>query len=1147
MSATSPTGSSKNAKINLEEQVTQFKWMDVIRKDEIDTARSLLDSSQHSSVNQALVMCAQFGTVKMMTTILQYVFDHVQLVDINYQDSNGDTCLHHASKGGRTAIMEQVYRMSMEYELSNNTVILDDTLLNNDAKDILLLAKNHQIAQLIENQRSHFMMNVYQQLYNFIVNKEQVRKFETILSYPRVKKLIDLNVDLDHVGVMNVGDGSSVLGALLHVACEHNSGDYVNLLLKYHCDPLVRDRKGRLASDRTKDERILKLLKGVLAQQSYTSLAISSSPVLQQSQSSSSAQNGKTPQKLTGTLYKWTNYAGGYKKRYFVLADGTLSYYRSQMEYPVKCRGMTSLIIAKVWVDPSDKTRFDLIMGNSPQMNDSGLAELSLTQSSSKSLHNSGKMMDDSQSNHTKAKSESGKQSKHERKLSDKGITRWHLRAEHPMETKRWIIAITEAKQWLQDHGDIPRAALNQKSGAAGSGAMVVQRKLSELSDSGDGFPQNSGFRGSFNNSNTQMLKSYNDVDRGSISDQDVLGDDSYASLKDKDKEGDKVYEDLMQQLLKNAAFIVQQHNELLSKIPNLDKQVLDMIQSSGESLQTIVTQVSKKIDDREKSWRKRLQREEQIKHIWEENLRVLAMEHDSLQNNASKQIASMSPKAKTVGNAQKVDLEQEEEEELDEFYDAIGDSLSTADYQSDGDASGGKTVSLMDSIAQGYPSAQQFRKTLPSLGKRPPEISLWSILKNNIGKDLTKIALPVFFNEPLSMLQRLCEDMEYSNLLDIAASRVNPDPNGLDTGRFERVLFVAAFAMSNYSSTQGRAGKPFNPLLGETFEYVRRDKNFRYLSEQVSHHPPISACHCESDSYAFWAQAHLKTRFRGTSLEIIPLGTCHVLLKSTGEHYSWKKVATQVNNLVIGKLYVQHFGDLVVTNHSTGDTCTVTFKQSGWTSRNQYELEGDVKSADGKVIYKLSGGWDDKLVCKPVLSDTQIEQLVKGSKNPYVGSDVQTQSLSRRSSLLRTSMSSASKSAHGDSSVGGGFVIWKRHPVSELAEKQFNLTDFAITLNELPDELRHKLPPTDSRLRPDQSAMENAEYELADQEKVRLEGSQRKRRHEREGEGAEWEPLWFQREIDEDSGEEHWVYRDNYWQCRRSGKWPEQVLPIFD
>jgi hypothetical protein len=33
--------------------------------------------------------------------------------------------------------------------------------------------------------------------------------------------------------------------------------------------------------------------------------------------------------------------------------------------------------------------------------------------------------------------------------------------------------------------------------------------------------------------------------------------------------------------------------------------------------------------------------------------------------------------------------------------------------------------------------------------------INLWSILKSFIGKDLTKIPLPVNFNEPLSMLQR--------------------------------------------------------------------------------------------------------------------------------------------------------------------------------------------------------------------------------------------------------------------------------------------------------------------------------------------------------------------------------------------------------
>lgn len=33
--------------------------------------------------------------------------------------------------------------------------------------------------------------------------------------------------------------------------------------------------------------------------------------------------------------------------------------------------------------------------------------------------------------------------------------------------------------------------------------------------------------------------------------------------------------------------------------------------------------------------------------------------------------------------------------------------------------------------------------------------VSLWGILKNCIGKDLSKIPMPVNFNEPISMLQR--------------------------------------------------------------------------------------------------------------------------------------------------------------------------------------------------------------------------------------------------------------------------------------------------------------------------------------------------------------------------------------------------------
>jgi len=43
-------------------------------------------------------------------------------------------------------------------------------------------------------------------------------------------------------------------------------------------------------------------------------------------------------------------------------------------------------------------------------------------------------------------------------------------------------------------------------------------------------------------------------------------------------------------------------------------------------------------------------------------------------------------------------------------------------------------------------------------------------MIKDNIGKDLTKVCLPVYFNEPLSSLQKCFEDLEYSYLLDQAS-----------------------------------------------------------------------------------------------------------------------------------------------------------------------------------------------------------------------------------------------------------------------------------------------------------------------------------------------------------------------------------------
>lgn len=73
-----------------------------------------------------------------------------------------------------------------------------------------------------------------------------------------------------------------------------------------------------------------------------------------------------------------------------------------------------------------------------------------------------------------------------------------------------------------------------------------------------------------------------------------------------------------------------------------------------------------------------------------------------------------------------------------------------------------------MELIGFDYPRVQR-RKALPDPKEKEKSVSLWSMIKDNIGKDLTKVCLPVYFNEPISSLQRCFEDVEYSYLLDRA------------------------------------------------------------------------------------------------------------------------------------------------------------------------------------------------------------------------------------------------------------------------------------------------------------------------------------------------------------------------------------------
>eukprot|EP01137_Pigoraptor_chileana_P004457 Opistho-2@46124 len=394
--------------------------------------------------------------------------------------------------------------------------------------------------------------------------------------------------------------------------------------------------------------------------------------------------------------------------------------------------------------------------------------------------------------------------------------------------------------------------------------------------------------------------------------------------------------------------------------------------------------------------------------------------------------------------------------------------------------------VTLDEQLAQS--SARQRRTALPSEDTRG-NFSFWTVMKNSIGKDLSKIAMPIQFNEPISFLQRLCEDYEYTSALDEAA---NVDKNASSA---LRTAFVAAFALTSYSTTDGRVGKPFNPLLGETYECVREDMGWRYIAEQVSHHPPITSAHCESRSWACWQEYRLCSKFRGQYLKVMPEGCQFVRIKATGELLSWRKPTTTIHNIILGKLWIDHEGDIVVTNHTTGDIATIHCHPWSKVGKTYREITGHVHDAEGNEVLELTGGWETSVEAKPV----------------------------------------------GDSDVAAPVTLWTCNPRIPEAAKQYGFTKFAAQLNEM----EAGVCPTDSRLRPDQRLMEEGKIDEGAKEKTRLEEKQRSVRKAREAVGRPYTPRWFTKKGKPDNDDVIHVYKGGYWDAKKKGVF-EDVADIY-
>ncbi|XP_036176948.1 oxysterol-binding protein-related protein 1 isoform X2 [Myotis myotis] len=507
-----------------------------------------------------------------------------------------------------------------------------------------------------------------------------------------------------------------------------------------------------------------------------------------------------------------------------------------------------------------------------------------------------------------------------------------------------------------------------------------------------------------------------------------------------------------------------------------------------------------------------KLEQEQEKTKILSEALEALATEHHELEQSL---VAGSPPSVLSE----------------DEFYDALSDSeserslsrleaVTSRSREEEGQRlipgkhrmSEGQDCGGGDALSNGI---KKHRTSLPSPMFSRNDFSIWSILRKCIGMELSKITMPVIFNEPLSFLQRLTEYMEHTYLIQKASSLSDPT---------ERMQCVAAFAVSAVASQWERTGKPFNPLLGETYELVRDDLGFRLISEQVSHHPPISAFHAEglNNDFVFHGSIYPKLKFWGKSVEAEPKGTITLELLEHNEAYTWTNPTCCVHNIIVGKLWIEQYGNVEITNHKTGDKCVLNFKPCGLFGKELHKVEGYIQDKSKKKLCALYGKWTE---CLYSVDPATFDAFKKNDKK-----NTEEKKHSKQVSASEESDEMPMPDSESVFVIPGSVLLWRIAPRPPNSAQMYNFTSFAMVLNEIDKDMESVIPKTDCRLRPDIRAMENGEIDLASEEKKRLEEKQRAARKNRSRSEEDWRTRWFHQGPNPHNGAQDWLYSGSYW-----------------
>lgn len=559
---------------------------------------------EDTSILHLAIQCAE-------QPVVEYVLsDGLGTIDINARDKEGNTALHIAAQQGRGPIVHLLLEQPC----------INDSIPNLQGRLPLDLARTPDIFQQLQLCRSIFVDSKIKEVQELVAHGSY-KKLSQVLEEPRVKTVLDINGGEFASDITTIQSG----GTLLHEAARKKNKELIQVLLLHGADPFRRDRRGKLPQDVTKDDMTRAMLKrspaAVAAQRGIQEKAVLGNASQQGAQNTATgdAVAGKDGREMKGYLKKWTNYRKGYQLRWFVLEDGVMSYYKHQDDAGSACRGAINMRIAKLNMDPTEKTKFEII---------------------------------------------------------GKSSVKYHLKANHEVEAKRWFWALNNSIQWTKDQAkeedkqkqrsaELLRQAKAEHSnmsskdlsipGTETPSILETRRNSTQASRSGESrLPKVAFTSGSVaDDDEGTAYGSYEpsymggDVGRipshvtgpidGNDDDDEEYGDGSSdreaPATKDAfgiTAQSAKLQLEMMGHV--NAALQTEQtRNPSLTISDTIAVQAIQTYDSSIRNLTGLIGDLLKISKDRDAYWQYRLDREADMRRMWEDSMAQVAREQEVL------------------------------------------------------------------------------------------------------------------------------------------------------------------------------------------------------------------------------------------------------------------------------------------------------------------------------------------------------------------------------------------------------------------------------------------------------------------------------------------------------------------------------------